>query len=258
MKFFLPFLFFIICLYFVWYFFYFKDEETNYKNTYQIKKTNIKEENNFLKVIKVNENKYRYKIYKVKNINNLILQANFFEKSEAEELYKKNKCSFLTNGSYYDEKDKPLGYLKTSEGEIYKNAIESRLIDGFLFMDEEGNTRIDFNLDENKWGIQAGPLLIFDGNILSLKINNDEKARRVFAAVDKNNNLYFSVVVFEESEILGPNLADLPEIALNVGKKENIAFLSAINLDGGSASVFMDGQTKLKERNYIGSWFCER
>lgn len=62
----------------------------------------------------------------------------------------------------------------------------------------------------------------------------------------------------EQSELEGPMLGKLPEFIETFKKQTGIGIIDAINLDGGSASVFISNYDLLREFATIGSYFCAK
>jgi len=104
--------------------------------------------------------------------------------------------------------------------------------------------------------LQSGPLLISAGRPERLRMKQDEATRRVFVAIDEEQRVIFGVVYHTEEVFKGPILSDLPEIINLFSQKTGIKLVSAMNLDGGSASVFADENIFLGELSNVGSFFC--
>jgi hypothetical protein len=58
------------------------------------------------------------------------------------------------------------------------------------------------------------------------------------------------------SSFRGPKLADLPSFVSKLEKDVQVPLADAINLDGGSASTFKNGETYLTELSPVGSLLC--
>jgi hypothetical protein len=91
---------------------------------------------------------------------------------------------------------------------------------------------------------------------LPLAIKNDEPNRRIVAATTDNNQLIFMVFYRDSSQFQGPMLGLLPELISMFTRQTGIDIVDAINLDGGSASVFISNYDRLNELAHIGSYFC--
>lgn len=206
-----------------------------------------------LETINYKNRNYRFSYFEVDDINRLKLIANTdFESTRT--LLDKNQCNRLINGGFYDENNRPLGWL-VAEGEEISKEIDSRLFDGFLILDDSVSISFDRSETLPRAGLQSGPMLIFEDEPLTLDIANDEQRRRM-AALISGEQLIFLTVVGQDSEISGPYLEDLPGLVEAVAGKMNWQLGEAINLDGGTASAFYTDKVYLKELNPVGSIFC--
>lgn len=210
-----------------------------------------------MKEVVFQEQKFLFLEQKIEKTNELKLLPNFEEKFVSTELFKKNNCQFLTNGGFYDQQDQPLGWFFTQK-KLFKKEIKSDLLNGFFFYDQRKGITIDDVLPTGSvvWGLQTGPLLIFEGHPLSLKMAKDEQARRMVAAMNQDDELFFLVVTGSSSLAGGPLLTDLPLIVEGIGRSLKNDFKTAINLDGGAASAFINKEKTIKEYTWIGSFFC--
>ena len=76
------------------------------------------------------------------------------------------------------------------------------------------------------------------------------------AAKTMDNELLFLTVYSGDSVFDGPLLADLPLVIEKISDEEKLDIAEAINLDGGSASSFYQGETTISELTPVGSLFC--
>jgi len=194
---------------------------------------------------------------KIEETQKLHLFPNFEEKLPSTELSKKNNCLFLTNGGFYDQQDQPLGWFFAQE-KLFQKEIKSSLFNGFFFKDKENKVSIDrsFPSESIIWGLQTGPILIFNYQPLKMNLVKDQQARRIVAALNQNGELFFFVVTGSESLASGPLLSDLPFLLAKIGQEMGENFEQAINLDGGTASAFISKEKTIKEYTRIGSFFC--
>lgn len=201
--------------------------------------------------------KYLFSYFIVKEISKLFLYPNFTEKISSKEIIDKDQCRYLTNANFYDTKNKPLG-LFVSSGEVFGQQITSSLFNGFFYLSNEGSFSISNSEKEGsfKIALQSGPLLYSNNNPWELKIIDDKKARRIVLGETNENELIFLVFYKENEEYAGPYLADLPKILLVFEQKTGIKIKNALNLDGGSASVFYSDQVRLGELKTVGGFFC--
>ena len=208
-----------------------------------------------LDTIFYNNEIYPFAYFIVDHPKDLSLSLNLFQMDSSIDIIKEKSCSFLTNGGFYDKNNQPLGWFVEDGQEISKK-ITSNLFNGFLqkkhnqiFITQTPLSNVDF-------GLQSGPLLIKNSKILTLKIKNDESRRRIIATLNQTNQLIFIVIISKESEFNGPLLAETPSLLGKISQKINQKLVSAINLDGGSASTFFTKDIHLKEFSHIGSYFC--
>lgn len=196
---------------------------------------------------------YVYEYFEVKDISKLTLIANFMQKKTSELLIKENSCQYAINGGYYDKNDKPLGLFINSS--LKTQSIESALINGYLSISNKPT--ISFDPPDNPIiALQTGPILIVDGKKLKLAINNDEHARRMVAGISSKETLVFMTIYIPTSFVQGPQLEDLPDIIEQINKTLPNPLVSAINLDGGNASMFKNKDVYIPEVLPIGSLFC--
>lgn len=196
-------------------------------------------------------------VYKIDDPAYLTLNSNLGEKQTASFLMKENSCSFLVNAAFYTKEDTHVGLFINDHIETTRENVNS-LFDGFLTINSLDVARITENLPDDplRNAIQTGPIFKSNGFSHDLTIRNDKLARRVFAAVDGNNELYFVIVYDPKSTYQGPMLADMPSIVEDVEDESGIIFADAINLDGGSASTFMSENYSISELSPIGSYYC--
>ncbi len=199
---------------------------------------------------------YRYAWVKITDLSRLTLLPNHDAKASSEDLAKTYHCQILVNGNFYDENDRPLGWL-VSQGQTLSKPITSSLFNGFLSL---STSKVEISpsvpQDSVDFGLQSGPLLILDSKPLLLKISNDQPRRRVIAVLNDQSELIFLVLTGTDSLYSGPLLADTPKLVAALGQAINQNLGVALNLDGGSASAFHTPEIHLNEYAYIGSFFC--
>ncbi len=168
-----------------------------------------------------------------------------------------HSCMTLTSAGFYTKENKPVGYFFANKKE-YRSGHESALFNGFLTVNQMGVVRVTAILprDPLVWGVQTGPVLRENGQNKKLAINNDKNARRVFAAVSGDNQLFVAVVFDPSSSFRGPKLADLPIYVSRLEEETGVGIADAINLDGGSASTFKTKELYLTELSSVGSYLC--
>jgi uncharacterized protein YigE (DUF2233 family) len=198
---------------------------------------------------------YRFAWFAVDDPSRLSIYPNYPEVKESGELQLNYQCDYLTSGGFYLPDHSPLGWL-VSEGQELSPAINSRLLDGFLIVNGQTTINFDPPTDPPLFGVQSGPMLIYDSQTLNLKIANDELRRRIVAGLNQDDELIFMVITGKDSTHSGPLLADLSQLLLIISKQTRLNFKRAINLDGGTASAFVTPQLTLEELNPVGNIFC--
>jgi uncharacterized protein YigE (DUF2233 family) len=209
------------------------------------------------KVIESRNGLTAYFIISVNIPSDVKLIPNFSEKLLSNQVMESKSCKYLINGSFYDKNYQPLG-LFTVSNKIYKEESNNPLINGFIWKTSNNQIQIDKNsISTNiNWILQTGPILIYDNQAVDLDIHNDESARRVLAAITSDNKLFFIALFANDNINSGPYLGSVPDIVTAISTKENLKIARAINLDGGSASVFISPEISLTELTTVGSFFC--
>lgn len=197
-----------------------------------------------------------YSIYYTKlNGHTITLLPNFSQKAASQTLIKENNCQAAVNGGFYDKEEEPIG-LFIANGKVYKEEDEedTSLLTGFFYLDDTGSPHIERNSPLKSTNIiQAGPLII---NSTPFITKVDETARRSVLAETDNGDFYaLSIIEKGDNYFLGPTLADLPPLLFSIDTPFKI--IKALNLDGGSASVFYgDDGFSLSELSTVGSIIC--
>lgn len=195
---------------------------------------------------------FAYSVIKVPNVKQLTLIPNYTASDSSKNIIANNHCLAAVNGGFYGEDSRPIGLL-TIGGQTLNRRKTSDLFDGFINLGD--NFSISTEPLEAKTILQSGPILMQNGNIQNLAIKSDKSSRRLLAAVS-SDQIYFISVFNARAEVLGPYLADLPQIVADISQKENLGIENAINLDGGRASIFYSPSLKLSESDPVGSVFC--
>lgn len=194
---------------------------------------------------------YRYALQTIADPARLRLFSNLSERLTSGELLVKRQCRVLVNAGFYDTANRHLGWFLSGGREISPVRI-NRLFDGYIFF-QGGGVNIGFEKqDKADWGFQSGPMLIYDAKPLKLNIKDDQPRRRIVAGTNRENELVFLAIVSPESDYSGPLLSDLPKIVKGIDP----GLTAAINLDGGSASAFINETVVLKEYQPVGGYFC--
>ena|SRR3989339_177407 len=202
------------------------------------------------------QSKFEYVFYELEDYSKLNL-INNDKKKQSSDLISTNNCQVAINGGFYDIDHQPLGLMIIDQTELYP-ALESGLLNGFLWLSQLGAFGITDTLPsvEMELALQTGPLLYQNGSLLPLEIKNDKLARRSVMATLSNGNLLLMIIYDSQSVFLGPKLEALPAVLQEFADENNLVIIDAINLDGGSASMFKNDQKYLSEYKSIGSLFC--
>ena len=202
----------------------------------------------------------KYSVYYavVKDVQGINLFPNFKERATSSEIVKNKNCSLLANGGFYSKEGTPLG-LFISQGWKTSNAYFSPLLNGY-FTIYDGAALISSTqpTGDIKTAVQSGPVLMESGKLKILKIKNDKTARRTTVSLTKDGEVVFAVFYDTQNNLQGPYLSDLPKYLNDFKVASGLKITDSINLDGGSASAFYDGDFFLPEFNPIGSYFCIR
>jgi len=207
--------------------------------------------------ISLNGVEYAYAFIREATASSISLIPNFTEKRDAKTIRDVHACNAALNAGFYDASGKPLGYFFTDK-KTYGKQIQSALVNGFFWANHDGVAVISTELPHvpMRFALQTGPILLFDGQSMPLVIQHDEPARRMVAAKTRGNTYVFLTVYDENSVFGGPLLSDLPSAVEEISNQEEFRIADAINLDGGSASAFYNGDTNLSEFTPVGSLFC--
>lgn len=208
------------------------------------------------KTITVNGQTMAY-AFTIPHPSRVTLLPNFSKPKTSQEIIKENNCTSGINGGFYDTENRPLG-LFVNNFQTLRDPIKSKLLNGYLGIGATNNVFMgDELLDtHNRVVLQTGPLLMVNGQPVVLAITNDEPARRMVAAVDRDNYIVFMALYEPASVFDGPLLEELPMFVAAVDREESLNVIDAVNLDGGSASAFYSPETTLSELTPIGSFFC--
>ncbi len=202
----------------------------------------------------------KYKII-IRNVSNygVIILPNFKEKSTSDLINEKYNCEILTNGGLYEESGNPLG-LYYLDGVYFGKLKNSSIYNGMLELDKNSNFLIDSvndlgKVEDYKFLMQSGPLLI-DGGINKNTTLLHSHARRIIFAKGLSGEDYIVVLYGLNNYNDGPDFQEVNDILVSLEQKNGIVLESALNLDGGNASVFIDRDFSIKESSMVGSFIC--
>lgn len=212
-------------------------------------------------VYKFLEIKSQNKVYqvawiKVDNPTSFNLYLNLPDQRSAEELKEEKHCNTLVNAGFYTKDKKPIGLFQT-DGKLQSIFVQSKLFNGIFSLDKSASAHVSRTPPVGSiLALQAGPILIYEGKVQDLGVLRDEEARRTAVALSQDNAVIFLSIFDKDSVYLGPKLSDLPLFVKRIEQELQIEFVSALNLDGGTASAFLSDGVSLSELSPIGSYFC--
>lgn len=205
----------------------------------------------------VSDTDYSFSYFTVSDPETVLTISNIKESLTGSEASGKYGCEKIVNAGFYDENQGHIG-LFISGGKTLSDARENKLFNGYFSVKKDG-FEISRNLPLNPlYAFQSGPLLVEDGIGLKIKSANDKKARRITAALDQEDILYFIAVFSPDSYFSGPYLSEMPGILEKIENETGKYFINALNLDGGNHSVFISDDIKLTELLTAGGFICIR
>lgn len=155
-------------------------------------------------------------------------------------LAEKSGAMATINANYFDEKGKPLGFLKVAADEANLHISKSSLFTGIFGIKD----RLPFIIHRDQFspeladeGIQAGPLLLTKGAALAVTRGAGKQSRRSLIGVDKERRLIIAVT---DSLLGGLSWVEVQEI-FSSGQWQ-VQTTELLNLDGGgSAQLYVKG-----------------
>lgn len=206
--------------------------------------------------IKTGKHDFSYFYYRLSELQRFKLIDNHKLEPSAE-VMANSDCQIGINAGFYDPQGKPLGLL-VIDGQVLSEFSQSRLLDGFFWISDLGGLGITRELPDFKFNqaFQSGPLLIENGIANQLTIKNDKQARRSVIATLSDGSLWLLIIYSPEARFLGPKLAKLPQVVLEIAQQEQVLIIEALNLDGGSASMFKSPKVFLEEYKPVRTILC--
>ena len=187
------------------------------------------------------------------------LLSNLPDATDSASVMSLHQCEALTNAGFYTKEQTHLGLFETNE-RVVTPKIQSALLDGFVFKTVRGRIQISHDIDAapHTFALQSGPMIWVNGAPRLLSIHSDEYARRLVIARDDTEGVFFIVLYDADSVFAGPKLARVPYILEKINTTERLNLATAINLDGGTASVFLTAAVHFSELLPAGGFFCIR
>jgi uncharacterized protein YigE (DUF2233 family) len=149
------------------------------------------------------------------------------------------------NANYFDEKGRPLGYLKTAQKEINRAVSKHGLYTGVFGLGESGpfiTHRDEFQPAQAGEALQSGPLLLHRSAFVEVVSGSGRHARRSVIGIDKDGRVLIGV---SDGVIGGLSFAELQEMFTE--PKWQIAAIELLNLDGGGSAQLYVKSGKFEE-----------
>lgn len=200
---------------------------------------------------------YAFSSFSSNEPSKILVIGNYEKKRSSGSIVQEYGCLSAINGGFYTESYSPIG-LFIEKSETKSPREENPLFNGLFYLGRDNQMGIGRDLPKTNivYALQTGPILIERGSPLELKLREDELARRSVILTDTQGTVYFLSVYNPESVYEGPLLSQLPTIVSLYAQEKGIPVDMALNLDGASASYFMNSDTVLSELTPVGSIIC--
>ena len=146
----------------------------------------------------------------------------------------KSSAIAAINANYFDEKGRPLAYLKTAAQEINRAVSKHALYTGVFGIGESGPFvmhRDEFQPAQASEALQSGPLLLHRGAPVEITSGLGRYARRAVIGIDKQGQIIVGVT---DALMGGLSFSELQEIFTN--SKWQLETPELLNLDGGGSA----------------------
>ncbi|HEX6173277.1 MAG TPA: phosphodiester glycosidase family protein [Candidatus Binatia bacterium] len=154
--------------------------------------------------------------------------------ADAKTLGQRSGALVTINANYFDEKGKPLAFLKTAIGAINRNVSKHALYTGVFGVRDSIPFivhRDDFQLTEAQEAIQSGPLLLRQGAPMQTIPGAGRYSRRAVIGIDKQQRLIVGVT---DTVLGGLSFAELQELFSR--PEWQLETTELLNLDGGGSA----------------------
>jgi uncharacterized protein YigE (DUF2233 family) len=154
--------------------------------------------------------------------------------ASAKTFAEKSQAIAAINANYFDERGRPLAYLKTRVKEINRSLSKHSLYTGIFGIDESGafvTHRDEFAPAQASEALQSGPLLLHRGLPVAVNPNLGRYARRAVIGIDKTGAIIIAVA---DAVLGGLGFAELQK--LFVDSRWHIDAVELLNLDGGGSA----------------------
>jgi len=153
--------------------------------------------------------------------------------ADAKTFAEKSGALATINANYFDERGRPLAYLKTAAQEINRAVSKHSLYTGVFGVGDAGpfvTHRDEFQPAEVKEALQCGPLLLHRGTPVEISSGLGRYARRAVIGIDKQGQMIVAVT----DAMGGLSFAELQELFSN--PKWQLEAPELLNLDGGGSA----------------------
>jgi uncharacterized protein YigE (DUF2233 family) len=178
---------------------------------------------------------------KLARFNTQLISARVLDSGEfqlrtasAKTFAEKSQAIAAINANYFDERGRPLAYLKTRVKEVNRSLSKHSLYTGIFGIDESGafvTHRDEFAPAQASEALQSGPLLLHRGLPVAVNPNLGRYARRAVIGIDKTGAIIIAVA---DAVLGGLGFAELQK--LFVDSRWHIDAVELLNLDGGGSA----------------------
>ncbi|MGZ8424479.1 MAG: phosphodiester glycosidase family protein [Candidatus Binatia bacterium] len=176
-----------------------------------------------------------------------ILSSGDFQLKSAtvKDFVEKSGAIAAINANYFDERGRPLAYLKTGNNEINRALSKHALYTG-VFAVADGHPQVmhrdDFSPAQASEALQSGPLLLNRGAPVETMRNLGRYARRAVLGMDKAGRI---VIAVTDAVLGGLSFVELQELFAN--GKWQLDTPQLLNLDGGGSAQLYFKSGRLEE-----------
>jgi hypothetical protein len=165
----------------------------------------------------------------------VLYAAQFQLKSANAKMFAEKTGALATiNANYFDERGRPLAYLKTADKEINRAVSKHGLYTGIFGLSQSGpfvTHRDEFQPAQAGEALQSGPLLLHRSASVEVLSGLGRYARRSLIAIDKQDRMLIGA---SDGVIGGLSFAELQELFTQA--KWQMEALELLNLDGGGSA----------------------
>ena len=164
---------------------------------------------------------------------------------DAKTLAQRSGAVAAINANYFDEKGRPLAFLKTATGEVNRNIAKSALYTGFFGVRDAIPFivhRNDFQSPGVEEALQSGPLLLQRGANAEINSGLGRVSRRAVIGVDRSQKLIIGVT---DTVLGGLSFSELQELFSTPNIQLDVSEL--LNLDGGGSAQLYLKARRLEE-----------